>query len=285
MKNTFSSPYSGDNTYGVDITHERQLRLPSPIQFARAYLSECAHGPYVHEHFKTDDCVVNAYKSKSKKGFKHDFEIHHQTINLVFNLGETVQTLQKVGKQYQPLSKVRAGHYYLNYTTIGDYQARFSPKQIHLLTITYRSKWYINTLPPFPQCNNLVKDLENRIEQNTKQIAVKIIPKVEELLDELFNYHSPIPRFVYNKINEIVAQIIVIYDEQVEEKLNSQLYRFKRHLDENYKDPSLTVTSARDKIGISESVLYREFKEEFDCSPKDYLEKLRSTPSPTESLF
>ena len=104
---------------------------------------------------------------------------------------------------------------------------------------------------------------------STLQSSV-IADKFSKMLDSWREDHSV--NCVKSRLYDLFARL---EKERTEERLDPELFRCLKYIDEHYSDPMIRIERICEEIHVSHSSLQRRFNRYFAMTPKQYIVKLR----------
>lgn len=127
-----------------------------------------------------------------------------------------------------------------------------------------------------------------KINADFNYVAERLAP-LDLNMDKMKKYYDELPLFDYNKINDIITLSTIFSKYILMENIfklesNNIIAATISYIDENLTE-NLSILDITHSTGISKSSLYKNFKQQFNCTPGEYINRQRASRSASMLLY
>lgn len=166
----------------------------------------------------------------------------------------------------------RKGYFYVSRHDPGIYNVHCRKKGTSLaLAISINPKWARRKVINYPR----LKEALNLLLQSRRQFGVmahcEIDDEVTVWLRYLELFANSKKKALSGMLKHLIKRALTYYEDLLKRRSEEPIYRVKEHIDQHFRDPSLTVQFLCELFPIEERTLRKKFVMEFHITPTEYL--------------
>lgn len=174
------------------------------------------------------------------------------------------------------MTVARKGYFYVSRNSPGIYNVQCRKKGTTLvLAVSISPKWARRKVSDFPRLKEALSLLMESERQYGIMAHCEINDEVSVWLRYLQLFANSEKRSFGRMLKSLIGNALKYYEDLMENRSGEPIHSVKRHMDQNFRDPSLTVQRLSELFPIEERTLRKKFAMEFHTTPVSYLTMLR----------